>query len=408
MGRQNKGKRGRNSSTGLTPPSKMQNTNMADGSPQGQVQISQLIAQANESIYGQQQNMNPLLNNTYHVNHVNAANISPVPFSLAHMPFYNQTQDPRQSTPVTMSAPPHIVHQHAQHTLGTRIATPQSQNTCVQNTNPATFPNQSSPPQPTPTIQVALDMIFSTMNILNSRFDHFENETANKLSKLDILETINNRMESIEKGLSNLQNEVVVVKSTLNEHTETLRREEEHHNSIEQRLNFIDDERKHLERENEHLYEDLLRLKSHSMKYNLIFEGIPQETGENTEAVVKKFVKEKLEIDDDITFQNVHRLGKQPNRDKPRGIIARFSRYEDHERVRNAVPDKLKGTTYSVYQQYPKEIADRRRYLVPKLKQYKRQGRQAKIVYDRLIVDDVYFSGGDPSRREEQAMVNYW
>ena len=80
-----------------------------------------------------------------------------------------------------MPAPPHIVHQHAQHTLGTRFATPQSQNTCLQNTNPATFPNQLSPPQPTPTIQVALDMIFSTMNILNSRFNHFENETANKL-----------------------------------------------------------------------------------------------------------------------------------------------------------------------------------------------------------------------------------
>jgi len=29
MGRKNKGTRGRNSSTGLTPPSEMQNTNMA-------------------------------------------------------------------------------------------------------------------------------------------------------------------------------------------------------------------------------------------------------------------------------------------------------------------------------------------------------------------------------------------
>ena len=58
--------------------------------------------------------------------------------------------------------------------------------------------------------------------------------------------------------------------------------------------------------------------------------------------------------------------------------------------------------------QYPKEIADRRRVLVPKLKQYKRQGRQAKIVDDRHIVDDVHFPGGDPPRREEQAMDNYW
>lgn len=55
-------------------------------------------------------------------------------------------------------------------------------------------------------------------------------------------------METIVKGLSNLQNEVVVVKTTLSEHTETLRMEK-HHNSMEQLLNFIDNERKHLLRE---------------------------------------------------------------------------------------------------------------------------------------------------------------
>ena len=115
---------------------------------------------------------------------------------------------------------------------------------------------------------------------------------------------------------------------------------------MDKRLNFIEDERKHIVRENEQLWEYLPRFKCNSMKYNLIFESLPQETGKTTETVVKHFVKEKLELDDD-------------NRYKPRGIIARFSCYEDHERVRNAVPDKLKGTTYSVYQHYPKEFADR-------------------------------------------------
>jgi hypothetical protein len=66
---------------------------------------------------------------------------------------------------------------------------------------------------------------------------------------------------------------------------------EEHHSSIEQRFNFIDDEQKHLDREYEHLYKNLLRLKLHSMKYNLFFEGIPQETDENTETVVKTIGK---------------------------------------------------------------------------------------------------------------------
>jgi hypothetical protein len=37
------------------------------------------------------------------------------------------------------------------------------------------------------------------------------------------------------------------------------------------------------------------------MKYNLIFEGLTQETGETTETVAKNVVKEKLELDV-ITF----------------------------------------------------------------------------------------------------------
>ena len=49
------------------------------------------------------------------------------------------------------------------------------------------------------------------------------------------------------------KNEDLVVKTTLNEHTETLRREEKHHSSMDQCLNCIDDERKHLVRENEQL-----------------------------------------------------------------------------------------------------------------------------------------------------------
>lgn len=50
-------------------------------------------------------------------------------------------------------------------------------------------------------------------------------------------------MITIEKGLSNLQNEVVHVvgKISLSEHTEAVRREKEHHNSMKQGLNFIDD-----------------------------------------------------------------------------------------------------------------------------------------------------------------------
>jgi hypothetical protein len=203
------------------------------------------------------------------------------------------------------------------------------------------------------------------MNILNSRFDHFENETANKLSKLDILETINNRMETIEKGLSNLQNEVIVVKTKLSEPTD-----------------------------------DELFFTTASV-FSPISCGMPSKIKlyfmECDWSLIRSSYKDSFSRSRcfrsssvgslSLVFTTITSFCKLLKR----GIIARFSRYEDYERVRNAVPNKLKGTTYSVYQQYLKEIAGRRRDLVPKIKQYKRQGRQAKMFYDRLIVDDVYF-----------------
>jgi hypothetical protein len=72
------------------------------------------------------------------------------------------------------------------------------------------------------------------------------------------------------------------------------------------------------------------------MKYNLIFGGIEQtalDYEEETEAVLKVFIKTELEIPDadQINFQNVHRLRKR-NDGKPRNIIARFTHYKDHER----------------------------------------------------------------------------
>jgi hypothetical protein len=52
------------------------------------------------------------------------------------------------------------------------------------------------------------------------------------------------------------------------------------------------------------------------MKYNLIFGGIEQtalDYEEETEAVLKEFIKTELEIPDadQINFQNVHRLRKR-------------------------------------------------------------------------------------------------
>jgi hypothetical protein len=56
-------------------------------------------------------------------------------------------------------------------------------------------------------------------------------------------------------------------------------------------MSDVDEDRVYLLRENERLREDLLKLQTHSMKYNLIFDGLNETEGEHTETAIKEFIK---------------------------------------------------------------------------------------------------------------------
>ena len=80
-------------------------------------------------------------------------------------------------------------------------------------------------------------------------------------------------------------------KYIVHEHNKPLQNEEQHHNDIERRMSDVDEDRVYLLRENERLREDLLKLQTHSMKYNLIFDGLNETEGEHTETAIKEFIK---------------------------------------------------------------------------------------------------------------------
>ena len=90
-----------------------------------------------------------------------------------------------------------------------------------------------------------------------------------------------------------------------------------------------------------------------------------------------------------------HRHGEMKD-GKERSIIARFTRYSDHECVRSIAMEKHKvKAQFTVYQQYPHEINERRRKLIPKMKELKRQKHKVKLDYDKLIVDGRPFNPRD-------------
>lgn len=86
-------------------------------------------------------------------------------------------------------------------------------------------------------------------------------------------------------------------------------------------------------------------------------------------------------------MERAHRLGKRnANGEKPRPIIAKFSFYKNKELVLSNARS-LAGTAFGISQDFPREIVEIRRGLVRVLKDAKKEGRDAKLVYDKLYIN---------------------
>ena len=70
----------------------------------------------------------------------------------------------------------------------------------------------------------------------------------------------------------------------------------------------------------------------------------------------------------------------------PVKIVAKFCNAKDRELVRKQIA-QLHGTKYYISEQFPREIAARRKNLLPKLKAAKKDGKKAWLSYDALYID---------------------
>ncbi|KAJ8305697.1 hypothetical protein KUTeg_016242 [Tegillarca granosa] len=92
--------------------------------------------------------------------------------------------------------------------------------------------------------------------------------------------------------------------------------------------------------------------------------GIPEESyaqnqQEDYESLIRKFIRDQLDITDDIEFENVHRFGRRFN-DRPRKIVAGFTRFKQRELVLK-IAKILAGTWYRISGQFSLEIKNKRK-----------------------------------------------
>ncbi|KAK3103102.1 hypothetical protein FSP39_016437 [Pinctada imbricata] len=262
-------------------------------------------------------------------------------------------------------------------------------------------------PIPLPSHPVSMQSIQnapSDLHVLISNLSKKMDTMCTKLNKLDLIEErllkmeqtmvsvtgdlkgVQTKIKEMDEGLSMInkiceenKSEVGKMKKTVKEISDSSQEVKNESKASKEHIEFLESELAELK-------ERHLDLQTRSMRENLIFDGIPEVPDEDAEETVKRFIGDELGLTDEYKFDRVHRLGRHTP-GKHRQIIAKFSSFKDKEAVRKAAP-RLKGKPYGLNEQFPKEIVERRKTLIPHLKAAKQQNKKAVLKVDKLFIDN--------------------
>ena len=125
---------------------------------------------------------------------------------------------------------------------------------------------------------------------------------------------------------------------------------------------------------------------SRSKRNNLLFFGVKRDENESAQASenkVKALLREKLEINETIDFDRVHRVGNKT--DAP--LIARCTLYKDKLKILRS-RNKLEGTTMYIKEDFPARVRYIRKMIGDLVKTNRDRGERVKIVYDHVYIEN--------------------
>ena len=161
---------------------------------------------------------------------------------------------------------------------------------------------------------------------------------------------------------------------------------------ISEKLSHANCEIGALKQENRFPKEKIVNLEAYSRREDLLFYGINESRDETSRDCATQVYSVLAKIDSqfkDINILKCHRKGKYI-RGQKRHIIAKFDR--------DLICDKkgnLKGTPFFVYEDFPFEIEQNRRLLLPVYLQARKSAawkEKVKLKGDKLIVEDVVYT----------------
>ena len=224
------------------------------------------------------------------------------------------------------------------------------------------------------------------------------------MSKIDNIEKlinkVNQRVEQLDLKLKNVESRVdetesscIYISSEFESSREKLTETKSELKSINEKLNNqnreMENEIQQLKTRNESLDLKVDDLEYRSLRDNLLFHGLPEQQGENCEQLISDLIHSQLNIDSDIKFERVHRIGKQDAKKGPRPIVSKFHEFKDRELVLTTAQSKyqqLKNSNIGVGIQQTKKTLSKRRELYPLMEKEQTAGNKVKWSGARLMV----------------------
>ena len=199
--------------------------------------------------------------------------------------------------------------------------------------------------------------------------------------KLDKLDCIEIHLSRVDKDIADLKESVSFVHGS----TDEIKKEQSSQAKLLQDLN---EKVMKIEAQAAVLQQNLVDLRARSMRCNLPFYNLPEREDEESISVIQDVLLNtmKLEGADQIEIERAHRMGKKTDAHKPRPIVAKFLRFQDKEFIRKSA-HVLKGSRIGISEQFPKEIAEKRKALYPVMKKAKSDGQKTTLIKDKLFIN---------------------
>ncbi len=225
-----------------------------------------------------------------------------------------------------------------------------------------------------------------------------------KKSQGTIDQTALNLMQTLSNTVEMLQSDVNSMKSDFKVQEEEMARLKKENQNLMYRQSISESRIQRLEHTVSKQKDAIIDLKSRSMRDNLVFYQIPEETDEQpqkTKEILYEFLEKEMNIADakkTITFDRVHRMGgKKPN--QPRPIVVKCNPYTGKEKIlknRSSLDEK----DYGVSEQFPPEVDETRRELkrIIKSKKEANPNVRCKIVHTKLYVNDELHEASKPEK----------